>query len=58
MKTLFFAMTLAFSLGAFASENMAPGSDRTLCAEERVNTKVNLTKESDEESSEGSALKL
>ena len=58
MKIVLFIMTLTLSLGAFASENMAPGSDRTLCAEERENTKVNFTSESEEDSSEASALEI
>ena len=56
MKTLIFVMTLAFSLGAFASENMGPSSDRTLCAEERENTKVNLGGGSEDDTKSAGAV--
>ena len=50
MKTLFFIMTLAFSLGAFASENMASDCSKTLHSEDRENSKVDLDKQPEAES--------
>lgn len=51
MKTLFFIMTLTLSLGAFASENMASDCTKTLHSEDRINSKEDLDKKPEVESS-------
>jgi hypothetical protein len=51
MKIVLFIMTLTLSLGAYASENMASDCNKTLHSEDRSNSKEDLDKKPEVESS-------
>lgn len=51
MKTVVFLMILTLSMGAFASENMASDCTKTLHSEDRSNSKEDLDKKPEVESS-------
>lgn len=56
MKTMLFVMTLALSLGAFAGEDMASDCSKTLHSEDRENSKLDLDKQPEADSSRASAV--